>query len=254
MLGKLLKYELKSIGRVIWPFYLITVALAALTGVLIGPLHSSELPVFFRIFFFFEVFLFAICLAATCIVTLVMCLRRFYCALLSDEGYLTHTLPVSTHEKILSQLFSACIWSILSMGVVCICFVIAVVLPMPEAGWGSIFASIPVNFPLVALSYVLSIAVSFLMFDVSMAIGYSRNNHRFLTSCGVFFLINIILSMLAGIGMSIIAMLSIDASWMLVADEAVSASLWFSVAVNVVQGVIFYFITHHFLEKKLNLS
>lgn len=77
MLGKLLKYELKSTAKFFVPMY------------------------------------FAILVITT--LTIVIIVKRFKKNLLGDEGYLMFTLPVNSSRLILSKYISALIWVLLTM-------------------------------------------------------------------------------------------------------------------------------------------
>lgn len=119
MFVKLLKYELKSIGK--WYFALNASVLAIslflgfsfshkyITNYANNSYNSGAhlgtqlLPLSLAL-------IFGILVAGAWIATLVIIVRRFYKSIFGREGYLSLTLPVSTHQLILSKLLAAFIW------------------------------------------------------------------------------------------------------------------------------------------------
>lgn len=111
MLGKLLKYEFKATSRIFLPIYA-AILLVALVNRLVR-LTSSELA--FNLTTIVLVGLFA----ALGVLTIIGVVQRFKKNLLSDEGYLMFTLPVSSKKLIMSKLITTTIWTAIS-GVVAI--------------------------------------------------------------------------------------------------------------------------------------
>lgn len=87
MLRKLIKYEFRATARVMLPLYLVTIVLALLTR---GASLWLEL--------------------ATFIVAVVLAVFRFRKNLLTDEGYVMFTLPVSPHSLVCSKLIVSTVW------------------------------------------------------------------------------------------------------------------------------------------------
>ncbi|MCM1130711.1 MAG: hypothetical protein NC310_05425 [Roseburia sp.] len=57
--------------------------------------------------------------------TLVICIMRYTKALFRDQGYLTHTLPVTKHQLLLSQILADVLMELISLVVVILCCMIA---------------------------------------------------------------------------------------------------------------------------------
>jgi hypothetical protein len=110
MLGKLMKYEFKATGRIFLPMFIALLAVAAVNRIFwqldlsIPKIIGTTLS--------------GIMIVAICVIALIITLQRFYRNLLSSEGYLMFTLPVSTDGLIWSKLFVAAIWSIVSFIIV----------------------------------------------------------------------------------------------------------------------------------------
>lgn len=107
MLGKLLKYEFKATGRKFFPLYIAMLFVSLLINFGIQ-FPQMELMLTFSAIALFGLFV------ALIVVTIMTIVRRFKNNLLSDEGYLMFTLPVSTGKLILSKLITAVVWIIVT--------------------------------------------------------------------------------------------------------------------------------------------
>ena len=114
MLSKLLKYEFRATGRIMLPVYallLVTAGGTSVTGSLMGRYPESTVLSIFRTLF---MTLFAFTTFGVLLLTLVLMVYRFYKNLMTDEGYLMFTLPVSRSQLIWSKLIVSMAWGILS--------------------------------------------------------------------------------------------------------------------------------------------
>ncbi len=115
MLIKLIKYEMKAMGRILLPLYAIllagsgVIAIWLKSGFASNPLVSLMLRRLSSIF----VVLFVLFALATALIMTLLVIQRFYKNLLGNEGYLMFTLPVTTAENILSKGITSLIWIIL---------------------------------------------------------------------------------------------------------------------------------------------
>lgn len=95
MLGKLLKYELKSTSRIMGVLYLALLVVAAVVGfVARGTIWEATQGNAIAVVI--SGLIYTLLVMALLIITIVMVLQRFYKNLLKEEGYLMHTLPVPT--------------------------------------------------------------------------------------------------------------------------------------------------------------
>ena len=128
MLSKLLKYEFRATGRIMLPVYallLVTAGGTSVTGSLMGRYPESTVLSIFRTLF---MTLFAFTTFGVLLLTLVLMVYRFYKNLMTDEGYLMFTLPVSRSQLIWSKLIVSMAWGILSA-------VLAALMWTPTSGW-----------------------------------------------------------------------------------------------------------------------
>ena len=148
MLGKLLKYDMRSVGRFWW--------IAMLT--MIGASFSAALSLRFYLEMMMSemywassnnfwialgmtvsyiIFLISVIAIGVCIMFVaVLIYVRYYKHLFTDEGYLTFTLPVSRKQIFFSKLVNAGFWMILSEAVLLVCGLIIFVIAMPSYGKG----------------------------------------------------------------------------------------------------------------------
>jgi len=258
MLGKLIKYEFRATGRVFLPMFgaLIIVAvinrlfssLSYKTPMIIGTATSVVLII------------------AIFVITLIITLQRFYKNLLTNEGYLMFTLPVSTDSLIFSKLITASVWNILSLIIVAVAVCIMAVSDislsgiieavsgfLADIGIGGITAAvIIVEAVVVALSALLS---GILMFYACMSVSLLMNKHRILFSFVAFLVFNTVGQILGGIAVPIAMALKLEEkflSWDLMTQIHSGAGRLF--LQNLIVGAVFYILSRFMLKKKLNLE
>ena len=118
MLGKLMKYELKSSARTLCPLYLGFLIIALICGIQLRVLAQRPHEIFFmtnvggveRYILTFSIILLGVLCVAIMVLTAVVIIQRFNKSLIGDEGYLMFTLPVSHAQLLCSKLFAGVIW------------------------------------------------------------------------------------------------------------------------------------------------
>ena len=103
MLGKLLKYEFKGLLTPVIIMLCVlfgTTALALITFFSINPTLESTVNGVSVMLSMFAIFLYYIGIIGTSIGILLIIAIRFYKTCYTDQGYLTHTLPVTKHQLI----------------------------------------------------------------------------------------------------------------------------------------------------------
>ena len=101
MLGKLLKQDFRATARIMLPLYAAVPVLGLFTN-LITRLCENQNGFLIRAIGALVSFVFSLSLIAAVVTTVVLMILRFYRNLMTDEGYLMFTLPVSTTELIFS--------------------------------------------------------------------------------------------------------------------------------------------------------
>ena len=134
MLRKLMQYEFTATGRIFLPLYGALIVVAFIQRLFlnfnIGNMENLSLGILASS----VPMLFLILLVAVFVTSFIMMIIRFYKNLLTSEGYLMFTLPVSVSKLIWSKLIVIVIWMILSVIVGVIACLILVMSISDSAG------------------------------------------------------------------------------------------------------------------------
>lgn len=260
MLGKLLKYEFRSTSRLVLPLFG-----ALLIVALVNRLFMSlSLPTPTAI----SITIAVIMIIAVFVIVLLITLFRFYKNLLTNEGYLMFTLPVSTDSLIWSKLIVAFVWNLLSLIVVFFAIVIMSITDLNIRDvWTEVLAvsnnvgitSLQVTGYIIQLIVlgVVGLLTAILTLYVCMSLSLLVNKSRVLVSFAAFIVLSIIGQIVSSVGMLLI--LPHPPNYYgnpSIPDiiSLVNTSIVFSIIFTFVSGVILYFITSYMLKKRLNLE
>ncbi|MGT2947778.1 hypothetical protein [Streptococcus devriesei] len=267
MFGKLLKYEFKSVGAWFFGLYGLAVFISLGLGVwfsrniklqketsfnsntqdiLLFALSSALVAVFIAIF----------------IATLLIIIRRFYNNIFGREGYLTLTLPVSTHKTILAKLLTGFIWNVCS-GMIFMISVFLLAFPALKQLQPTYLADVmnaakdallSPKFGLFVLLLIVGIFTSILEIYFAISLGQLFQDYRGLLAFAFYFVINLTRSFLdylaTGAGTGLInAVISGNNS-----NFEDYYHLTLNIIVTVIYGLIFYFGTHYIIKNKLNIQ
>ena len=122
MLGKLMKYEVRSCGRIFFPFYIMGLIFSLIAALFINfDNYEHNFSVLYIVGIFAGLALFI----AAIVLTILLIVQRFNKGLLEDEGYLMFTLPVSQKTLVLSKFLTSLLFIILTsiVGMICIALV-----------------------------------------------------------------------------------------------------------------------------------
>ncbi|HEL2245975.1 TPA: ABC transporter permease, partial [Streptococcus suis] len=120
MFKKLLKYEFQSVGKWYVGIYAGALALSAILGFWLQALNlrtqagTTEPGGAEMVLFGTSFMTFGILIAALGLSTFFMVINRFRKNVYGRQGYLTMTLPVSSHHIILSKLLASLVWYLLA--------------------------------------------------------------------------------------------------------------------------------------------
>lgn len=114
MLGKLFKHEFKSTAKVMLTIYGVLI-LTTILGILGFSTQTmltdyEPLPLVINLLFISTVILYILSIFTLFIVTYVYVCLHFYKTMYSDQGYLTHTLPVKPSTLFHVKLTTAWVW------------------------------------------------------------------------------------------------------------------------------------------------
>lgn len=283
MLGKLMKYDLRSGIRTFSLIWIGLAALAAINGLTLriafdGDIQS-ELANF--IITVLPMVLLVALYVAMGIFMLVFIINRFYKGLLGDEGYLMFTLPVSVSEHIGSKLLTSMIFQIGSFAVAVLSggLLFAVLAPpnfsdvaqaFQEAGRYLRVNPLPAGTGWVVAEFIvytlIAAAVSILQIYTAISIGHLGKKNRGWFALLAYVGISIAFSIIMNGCMSLLqsdAFPSVLLNWEFCLDDTgwhvqgvgmMASTIGIGIGLELLKGTGFFFATRAILSKRLNLE
>ena len=255
MLGKLLKYDLRSMLKefaFIWPAALV-MALASrfmLSRVIETPTQFSAIT------YILFMLVYASFLIAMGVISLLFVVQRFYKGLLGDEGYLMFTLPVNSWQLTTSKLICAVVATSISTAIAIISMFALFPVEKLELASTSISITVGMIFApehLSAWLELLAIAVAgmlqlYTLIYLSIAIGHLFNKHRVAISFAAYIIINSFWQILIGLfGLDHLETLTPE-------SDPLHLTTWVLVAIDVAKSATYFLITNYILKHRLNLE
>ena len=284
MLSKVLKYEMKSSGRMLFPAFVLSLLLAAFArfmmfiapriwepaGQLLISLASS---------------LGILLLVGIVAFAFVFILIRFGQGMSSNEAYLSFTLPVSIDTHIIGRLISGTIFTFLSVITAILCGMIFIpdfisqfadMFDTVTAGTSLQLSAIPADIWVSGIGLILLFTITTIVFNIltvyaSLGIGTRLTRSNILGGIAGYFILNSIESVLSLIFMLplmgvfgssnddiILYFESLATDNMFDTLRNILDMMWIFIGVitliNIIFAVVHYFLTRYFYGKKLNLE
>lgn len=255
MLGKLMKYDLKCMLKVLAPLWAVVLGLA-----LVGSAQmyfTTNMEVFEGSNLFFSGLGLTMILVAVfmgiLVVNVLFTIQRFWNGLLKEEGYLMFTLPVSTRSLIISKALSSFVIVLGSM-------ILGVLITVIYGAMFFILAKEKVTFDFTGISQYLPSMLLYLAIGLlgiigtiyqayaSMAIGHLSNRHRFIISVTAFFLLSMIINTITGI----VQIRNPFFEFNFIGIQTSSVIIY--IIGQIVKIVVFHAVTEIILSKHLNLT
>ncbi|MGT2742259.1 hypothetical protein [Streptococcus plurextorum] len=263
MFGKLLKYEFKSISKWYLGLLVVTTLIAILTGNQLKSLitsaveNSSSYDIAYStgqalsssdIMMILSLIILAGLIMTLTLASYAIIIRRFYQSVFSRQGYLTMTLPVSTHHIILSKLLVA---FLLYIATYCIFAIVIFAFVIPVSGWSTFSAMLqsfysevitqvtPFWTTVFHVNAILTNVSAVLLIYLAIALGQLSNNYRVLmgfVSYGGLFILTTLIGLLL--------------SSQLTGTSLLMANLITTIMIIIVA----YIATHTIIRYKLNLE
>jgi hypothetical protein len=278
MLAKLLKYDIRSVKRFGLPILLAVAAATVLGSAAIGGIigstggaaEGSIALSILLIFLFLAIVAVVLVLALAVAGVQIAVYVDFYRSLVSDEGYLTFTLPVKAWQILLSKLLNALIWSTIVgaavMASVSVLFTVGVLVDTGELiGFSEIVyvftsfldmmdtippGAVALLLQMPILSFVMAVN-SLLLFFMAIFFGsVLAKKHKLIAAIGCVFGVNMIYNFFVQI---FSLFLSLPLSF--ASDPLLYLNIFLPVCILLlaVLSVVFFKLTEHMMEKKLNL-
>lgn len=284
MLGKLMKYDLRSGIRTFALIWIGLAALAAINGLTLRITFDGDIQSKLARFIItvLPMVLLVALYVAMGIFMLVFIINRFYKGLLGDEGYLMFTLPVSVSEHIGSKLLTSMIFQIGSFAVAVLSggLLLAVLAP---ANLREITAAVQdmtdylAGYPLpagtgwliaeFAVYILIGAAVTILQIYTAISIGHLAKKNRgwfaLLAYVGISIAFSIIMNGCMSLLLQSDAFPNVPLNWEFYLDDAgwhvqgigmMASTLGIYIGLALLEGTGFFFATRAILSKRLNLE
>lgn len=200
----------------------------------------------------------AICSAGS----LFFLIYRFYKRCFTDEGYLTFTLPVTTHQVLLSTFLNTIIGELIMLVAVCLSVAIAALLflaAFPEnliwadvsvglkEAFGQMWASLAEHmevFTSLAITGITGALSELIVMMLAVTIGAMiAKKHKILAAVGIYYGISLVQSfVLTAANLSIVH------------QEDITKLFSTTSLTSLVIGIGSYYLMHYLTDKKLNLT
>ncbi|NLI53601.1 MAG: hypothetical protein GX417_04675 [Clostridiales bacterium] len=290
MLGKLMKHDFRALSRTLFPLQigilgggLVATLLTALTIRLgdaswAGTNGSTMLKGLIMAISATMSVLIGVAIMASLFVTLILICYHFYRSFLSDEGYLTFTLPVSTSNLLWSKLLTGMFWTLINCVVVAVTLLIFSVFGtttntlinmevlnafkmfftvlLPEAAE---YVSIPLVIVEIVVVAIIGLAAQILQIYFAIIVGGQvAKKHRILAAIGMYLLINMGVGIISSVFMSLVTFGEGVSNLVLNSAQEIGAFMttifgWYGVLYAGL-GVLFFLVSRSILKKNLNLQ
>lgn len=252
MLRKLIKHDLKSLNHILPVMHgallIITLLFRFFMGsFMIFPTASLTS------FFLYTIFLIIIMGATTLLIGI-----HFYKSLFSDEGYLTHTLPVTSSQLLLSKTAAGSVWISINITLTLLCACIMLSAPPLSLIFHIAFADILILF----LTCILQGITDVIIIYASVSMGQYSKSRPVLSAIVIYFAIAVIRSIINTIctvafgvkpeAVSCAVTEEVARESGLISYDLKSLSLYIILAVVTI--AILYPVTQHVLKRKINLA
>ena len=272
MVRKLIKYDFMSFFRVLLPVQLIVIGIAAVNRFI--QIFEQPDSIGYNITFWSSVVLLATACVVALVITMVIAIARFYQGLYSNEGYLSHTLPVTAGEHIISKVITSLIFEVGTCFAiflaVCVATLGDVNIELFKAGAYLLkdgFQHFHGNFILYILEMILllvvSEATSFLLYFFCISIGQLAKRKKILLAFGVFFGLYTLAQVVATVFLIFVTvfqdffddiLLAINKFMELHLEASLHIILLGGTVFCLIFAFIFFIISRNIMKKRLNLT
>lgn len=262
MLGRLMKYEWKSTWKLLVPANLLIIVMTILARITVR-IDFYEYDANLEIISVLIILMYVLSMFVVLVGGAIYLIYRFYTSTYGDQGYLLHTLPVDKHHIIIAKVLVSTLWIILSSFLM----YMSVIFLLYEEGdifeefmdgltsinrliVGSVGDEIPVfTTVMVLITVVVNMLVRVLKVTACVSLGQLSSNHKVMLSFAYYFAFYIIQQTVNGCYLIFLSyLMRKTGKWTL------SGSWEFSLIIGLIYTVLFYLLTWHVMDRKLNLD
>lgn len=274
MVKKLLKHEATYYSRTLIIYEIVLFSLAFFARILMF-FESDTVP--YVLLQGMSFILFGLSVFGCIMMAVVTSVVRFYKNLFTTEGYLTFSLPVSTHQHIFAKLIAALVYNIVVFISTILAFMVSIsgdllteVFKAISYLFGKILPEVAstefiVNLIIYIVEFIIisivSVACNLLLYYCCIAIGQTAKKNRILAAVGTYFgyvaatqILSTIFSISLTVSINETTMEKIGKFIQNHTYGAVHIMILSSLLVSVLLGLLFYIITHRIITRKLNLE
>ena len=278
MLGKLLKHEWKEISVIPCVLSVVLLVLSVISGFSFLGIREGAADVSrFMTIMLWLLFYFAL-IAVSLGITIYLAVH-FYKTMYTDEGYLTHTLPVTKGKLLASKILVSGIWSMLvligimtSVFILVVSFVAAL---LDGYDLGEIFREMWDNWPelsaeirqatgidltsygiLTVLSMLIGPFCSMIILDGAISLGQLFTKHRAAMAIVFYIGITILTMVISSVTQSILSdnVVYSSMSDSEIVNQYMNVTVIAGILQNVIFAVILYAVSYLVVDKKLNME
>lgn len=280
MLGKLIKYDMKAGKRIFCAMYGFIILMAAIVAILaaiggfednmtLGAVSGNIILFFYSV----SIFLLVISVIAMFVVTVVWIILRYRNNILRDEGYLMHTLPISTSKLYFGKMISSVIWCVADVVVMFAAIMVAMIPGLDDFNFNIFIKVITdikdelsvynINCNLFILFVLISLYASLAQLFACMNIGYAlpvgKSISKDLVSIVTFIAMYIIIQVISFIAIIISALISLRSMNFEVVDVNEASNYAMAIissetVIMLILSVVFTVTSIKLMQKKLNLE
>ena len=276
MLGKLIKYDLKSITRFLLIIHIFLIAAAVFGRVFLTGRIDFEADEINEFLLTLTFVIYIIIFAGVSFGTSIIIAVRFYKNLFSDEGYLTNTLPVTKGMHLLSKTIAGSLWCLIDTLLICLCAYILMAVPVIteplSAHWDEFIhllgfqgqGDLNLFLLYMLLLSVVSAVGNVVIIEASIIFGQLFNGHKVLGAVVAYFVITTITSIAVTVAMGVQGILSdsiaMNSGTASMAPESIDLAGYLtdimnlSLILSLCLTVILYLLSYFIMRRKINLS
>ena len=283
MLGKLLKYEWKGLRL---PFLIMLIVLVSTTvltcGIIltINPEYDDTVTGFSFMALIFSIFLYYFGIIGCSIGTSLIIVIRFYKTCYTDQGYLTHTLPVTTKQHLNAKIIAAVVTQLLLMIAIAISLFIIIQVGIhhmfsfiPDYAYDELRRTFAREFSYVyrniedelgirislfitymVVCYIISMIANTITTFGCVSLGQLFAKHRVIGAIAAYFIVQLVMSTISFFASTIIFNKAIANGSYTKTFDIMSPSSNLTLILSVILAVAMYFANLHMMTKKLNLE
>ena len=268
MVKKLIKYDFQSYFRLLLPVQLILIGIAAVNRI-VQLFENTDSTVYTSIFISSCV-LYGVAIAVLLLMTVIVSIVRFYQGMYTNEGYLSHTLPVTPAQHIAAKLITSVLFylgSLLAVFLSCMVITLGEVNIEIFKAFGYLvkqfFRELGAQGAVYILEGVLALIAlritTFLLYYFCISVGQLVSRKKVLLAFGVYFGLYVISQI---IGTVFIIIVSLSPEWLenlmdwLTENPYIATHIYLCGMLigEVVLGTVYFLFTKFIMGKKLNLT